>query len=543
VCGGGDPAAGEVLDLLGRLVDKSLVRQEAAPEGGPVPGEVRFGMLETVRAYARERLRESGDEAACRRRHAAYYLALVERTAPSIGGSSLGGERGGGGAGGQADRGERLARAHDDLRAALGWWEARAREGEVGPGLRLAGALWPFWFARGYWEEGRGWLQRFLALDGGAATPARAVALFGAGYPPWNVASPARAQALHEEHLALCRALGDQRGVAWALLTAAHLASWRDDREPARAHAEASLALAGAVGDHGVAAWALVFLGWHALRRGDVGQAEASGHESLRRGRASLPEGARAAPHARLLLAESALRRGDAARAAAHYAEGLRLVEREGEPVAQGRVLRRLGHFALQRGDLPGAVTHLRAALARLRDVGALEHAPACLVGLAGVAMAQHPGERAARLCGAATAALAAQFGRTRPIDGIDRADFERIVAAVRATLATPAVGAAWAQGHALPLDQAIVEALTDEAPPAARPRGDAPGEPLTPREREVAALVAAGLSNREIAARLVITERTAENHVAHILDRLGFRTRVQIAAWATARGLTPQPA
>jgi non-specific serine/threonine protein kinase len=290
-----------------------------------------------------------------------------------------------------------------------------------------------------------------------------------------------------------------------------------------------------------VAAWALVFLGWQALLRGDVGEAEASGHESLRRVRAAPPAGAPAAPHAQLLLAEAARRRGDAARAAAHYAEGLRLVERGGEIVAQGRVLRRLGHFALHQGDLPGAVAHLRAALARLRDVGALEHTPACLVGLAGVAAAQNLGERAARLCGAALAALAAQFGRTRPIDAIDRADFERTVAAVRATLDTPAVGAAWAHGHALPLDQAIEEALTDGAPPVARPQGDAPGGPLTPREAEVAALVATGLSNREIAARLVITERTAENHVAHILARLGFRTRVQIAAWATARGLVPQ--
>ena len=98
---------------------------------------------------------------------------------------------------------------------------------------------------------------------------------------------------------------------------------------------------------------------------------------------------------------------------------------------------------------------------------------------------------------------------------------------------------AAWAAGEALPPEAALDDALTGRSPPRrGGPAGDGAGGPLTRREREVAALVAAGLSNREIAARLVITERTAENHVAHILDRLGFRTRVQIAAWATERGL-----
>ena len=95
------------------------------------------------------------------------------------------------------------------------------------------------------------------------------------------------------------------------------------------------------------------------------------------------------------------------------------------------------------------------------------------------------------------------------------------------------------AAGQALPLEQAIEDALRDEAPPAAAPPArDGAGGPLTRREAAVVALVAQGLSNRELAARLVITARTAENHVAHLLDRLGFRTRVQIAAWATERGL-----
>ena len=129
---------------------------------------------------------------------------------------------------------------------------------------------------------------------------------------------------------------------------------------------------------------------------------------------------------------------------------------------------------------------------------------------------------------------LGALASGAQPLGAADRADFERIVAAARETLSDPACRAAWAEGQTLPLERAIEEALADDASPAP----PAAGGPLSPREVEVAALVAAGLSNREIAARLVITERTAEGHVVHILDRLGFRTRVQIAAWATERGL-----
>ncbi len=292
------------------------------------------------------------------------------------------------------------------------------------------------------------------------------------------------------------------------------------------------------MGDRGLAAQALLHLGWQALAAGDVEQAEIRGLASVDRFRALHPDGAPVASHAHLLLAEVAQRRGEAEPAAARYAEALRLARRGGGLAELGRVLRRLGHHALRQGNPPRAAVLLREALARLRDGGALHNTLPCLVGLAGVAAAQRRGERAARLCGAATAALGARFGRQQPLDAGDRADFARLVASVRETLSDPACRAAWAEGQALPLERAIEEALADDASPAPLHAGHAAGGPLSPREREVAALVAGGLSNREIATRLVITERTAEGHVAHILDRLGFRTRVQIAAWATERGL-----
>ncbi len=90
-------------------------------------------------------------------------------------------------------------------------------------------------------------------------------------------------------------------------------------------------------------------------------------------------------------------------------------------------------------------------------------------------------------------------------------------------------------------LDEAVDDAL---APAAAvpEPASGTTTDPLTAREREVAALVAQGLSNRAIASRLVIAERTAEGHVRSILNKLGFNSRVQVAGWAATHGLHPAP-
>jgi DNA-binding NarL/FixJ family response regulator len=130
------------------------------------------------------------------------------------------------------------------------------------------------------------------------------------------------------------------------------------------------------------------------------------------------------------------------------------------------------------------------------------------------------------------------------PLPPEDRPAHERAVAAARADLGAEAFAAAWAEGRALPLEQVIQEALATEAPAVAPARGAARAprtDPLTPREREVAALITRGYSNRQIARELVITEGTAGLHVVHILDKLGFHSRAQIAAWAVARGLVPR--
>ena len=162
-----------------------------------------------------------------------------------------------------------------------------------------------------------------------------------------------------------------------------------------------------------------------------------------------------------------------------------------------------------------------------------------CLDGLGWLAAAQGQPRRAARLCGAA-----AGLRDTVGLSPIVRDEYERNLAAVRSGLTDKGFAAAWAQGQALTLEDAVREALAPgraDAPEAAAPGG----EPirLTRREREVAALIAGGLSNPQIAAELVITRRTAANHVEHILNKLGFHARTQVAVWAAEHGLGVGPA
>jgi predicted ATPase/class 3 adenylate cyclase len=196
VCGGDGIAVLEVLDLLGGLVNKSLVQAEEAG------GEVRYGLLETVRQYGLEHLAASGGAASVRDRHLGWFLALAEQAEPRLSGP---------------DQGQWLARLeaeHDNLRAALGW--ARER-GAAEEGLRLAGALWRFWEIHGDWGEGRDWLEGALAGGGHGVPAARARALHGAGILAFRQGDAGRAVARLEEALDLYRELGDTCAIAASL--------------------------------------------------------------------------------------------------------------------------------------------------------------------------------------------------------------------------------------------------------------------------------------------------------------------------------------
>jgi non-specific serine/threonine protein kinase len=171
------------------------------------------------------------------------------------------------------------------------------------------------------------------------------------------------------------------------------------------------------------------------------------------------------------------------------------------------------------------------------RDLGDKQGLAEGLEGMAYAAAGQGQAARAARLFGAVEA-LREALGA--PIFPCDRADHERHAAMARRALGEGAFDAARAAGRALPLDDAVAYALSaeDPVPAGGRRTANRSGDPLTPREREVAALLARGYTDRRIAEALVITEGTAGVHVEHILTKLGFRSRAQVAVWAAGRGL-----
>jgi non-specific serine/threonine protein kinase len=193
----------------------------------------------------------------------------------------------------------------------------------------------------------------------------------------------------------------------------------------------------------------------------------------------------------------------------------------------------------LHQGRRDEAIPLLREGL-ELRV--ALQHRRGLAVGLeeaAAVAAATDRWGEAARLYGAAER-MREELGSPRAADPADDAEHRRYIAAARRRIDGAAWTASWGAGRALPLDHALAEALALlAATPAPDPRPEAPpAGPLSRREREVAALVARGLSNRAIAEALSISEKTVANHLDHILTKLDFRSRAQVAAWAVRTGL-----
>ena len=530
---GGPPAAAEALDVLdglAALVDQNLLRPaaEAPPGGAPeTPGELgalrepRFRLPEPVREYALELLEQSGEAEAVRRHHAAYFVGLAERAAPGLEGPD------------QAAWAARLERDHDNLRAALAW--SRSEPGDPEAGLRLGGALRVFWQLRGHLAEGRRWLATVLAAPPARASDhPRAGALYAAGLLAYLQGDHAAAHASLEQSLALCQGLDDPAGGARALSFLAAVALRRGG-PGARALAEEAVARGRAAGAPHPLATALFYLG-AVTGRSDPTAARAPLAESLERFRAVGDDFWCSV----VLSAQAGLLRADGHDAAARalYEEGLAIRRRLAARRGVAAVLHNLAVLDQRAGDRPGARTRLAEALGLFRAVGDRPGAAWCLAGLAAAAEADGQPERAARLLGAADPHLTAEAAPLHPPDAAERAGTR---ARVRRRLGEAAFAAAWAEGRAMSPEQAVAYALA--APPAAAPAAPAPPGPLSPREREVAALVAQGLTNRQIAARLVVTARTAATHVEHILGKLALTSRVQIGLWAAAHGLAPPPA
>jgi non-specific serine/threonine protein kinase len=434
VASGGAVDAAEMLDLLGRLIDKSLL----APESGSF--EARYRMLETVRDYAQERLAEAEDAAAVHVRHRDWFVSLVE--AARVGFFS-GAE--------QATWLTRLSEDHDNLRAALQWSDEDP-EGASAE-LSLASGLWRFWEIRGHLAEGAAWLDRALARTGGEISVRRANALTGAGVLASHRGDQVSAAAFHEASLMLHRELGDPRAIAAACNNAASIATELGDVERARALYEEGVANTDAIGDKQGSAFGLVNLGDLIVRHGDPAEADALYAKSI----ANFQElgDTWGTAEATSRLARAARRRDESAVARAHYERARELYRTIADGRGEARMLVGLGDLADEAGDAASAEALYREALGLRHRLGDRIGTAAALERLAGAA-ADRP-ERAATLIGASMA-LREAIGA--PLSAAGRAELERFLASLERNGNREAVQLALRTGQAMGPGEAVSLAL-----------------------------------------------------------------------------------
>jgi predicted ATPase/DNA-binding SARP family transcriptional activator/DNA-binding CsgD family transcriptional regulator len=488
----------EVLDLLSKLVDKSLVVSEASPGE---EGALRHRMLEPIGLYGRERLEESGEAQRVRERHAEYYLALAEGDDAQEAERELNAAR-------PVAWLKRMESEHANLRAALSWsldMDDETDDGRAAQlGLRLAVALWWFWHTHDYLSEGRRYLERALSgRSDPTMTPWRARALSATAGLALYQADYGASKALMEEALALYRELGEKEGIAAGLTDLGLVAVLgQQDDIPLQAVREELGELKPELENRNTLAYLHMLEGLIALSRDDLEHSVTLHEQSLE------------------LFREI------------HNTQGIITC------------LGHLGLLALIRGDYESAPTLLWESLRLAWELDYKQSIQHCIYTLACVTARREQPVRAARLWGAVEGMEEAYGAHLTPVI-LSLTNYEGHLSRGRSQLGEEGFAVAWAGGKAMSLEQAIEYALSDEEErelptlvpvPEQQRQPDERPERLTRREREVALLVARGLTNRQIALELSVSRSTANNHVARILRKLGLRSRAQIAAWVTER-------
>jgi tetratricopeptide (TPR) repeat protein len=433
VCAGDDIQPDEVLDLLARLVDKSLVVCQRGEDGS-----VRYTLLETLRQYASERLRAAGregDRIACH--HAAYFLAQAEE---HVGQPPW-----------QADTRswfERLDREHDNYRVALAW---SSRIADHRTTLRLATALTPFWDARGHLSEGQRWLEEALVFGAAGTTHERAWGLVAAADLALKRAEYGRATALFEEGLVLLQNLGERAKAARVLNGLGIIAMRQGDYPRALCRHEQALALAGELGETISQAWALSNMGFALGEQGDWERATPLLQESLKlHSERGFSDG----------IAVALTNLGAAARAAGDHQRALTLID-ESLSLARAHGLRsriaigllQLGRTRHAMGEVDRADVLVSESLGLAQEVGELACVTECLEELGYLAEGCHQAVRAATLLGAA-AALREAVGS--PLPPAARAEHDRCLASVQAKLGSARFEAAWQSGQRMPVANVV---------------------------------------------------------------------------------------
>lgn len=465
-----------MLEVVTALVDKSIV--SVIEESG----RVRYRLLETLRQFGQEQLLARGEASQVRETHRNHFAKLARDAS-----SDWFSER-------QSSWLARLRLEQSNIRASL---EASFESAELsGAGLDLASDLWFFWITTGQTNEARRWFERGLSASPSVSTPRTR-----------------------------------------AMVICAYLCVQQEDLSTAAPLIDAALRTPAASENGSIRAWATQVDGMAAMCEGDLARAKAVLEDALVSHRANREPGG-VVDTIFFLAAVNALE-GDVDRAEALYREAIITCEGHGETWAKGYMLWGLALVAWQRGEIDRAASHARQALRVGRQLDDYWAIAFCIEFLAWSAEVSGNHRQAGLLLGGA-----AELWRRVGWHGLGvplyygmrelNTYHDRCISRLTSLMGVGEMELVLAQGATTPLNDLIADALGEAVPSdVERSRTRGPDLPaLTKREKEVADLVTDGLSNKEIANRLFISQRTAEVHVENILTKFGFKSRAQIAAW-----------
>jgi predicted ATPase/DNA-binding CsgD family transcriptional regulator len=516
VCTGEDLRREQLLERLSSLVNKSLVLAETQQRD-----EARYTLLETIRQYAQEKLIAAGERPLLRDRHLQCFLKLAEETEPKLRGTY------------QQLWLNWLEAEYDNVRAALTW---SLESGQVEAGLRLAIALYQFWTIRDYTAEGLTWMERLLAqADEKRSTVLRANALAYASFLAGFRGNRAAQMSYGRDAARLAETAGEagKPALVWALTAQAYGARAAGDFQTEFALAQRVIQLRRELGDNYYLGLALSVYSYTAMSVGQYDTARAMLDEAL-------PLLREAGNPYRIAMALNFA--GDLARCQEDYGQALTAYEesiallRELDAVRDlASALHNLGHACLHLGDVARAQALFDESMVLQQEQQNKPGMVECLIGYAALALNRDQPAAAARLL-AAVAAIGGQQVTTAW--AATRLAYERCLEGARAALDEAAFQAEQAKGRTRSLEQAVKYAQDMAHKGAAAQAAQRKLDALTPREREVTALIVQGKSNGEIAADLVVSKRTVEKHVANILSKLWFTNRAQIVRWGIEVGL-----
>ncbi len=362
------PGPGLALDYLAQLRECSLLLCEETAQG------MRFRMLETLREYAQECLAEAGELEVYRRRHADCFLTLAEQVEPELQGRE------------QAEWLQRLETEHDNLRAALAWYQSAEKGGEHG--LRLAGALGRFWVMRGHLREGRAYLTAALSREGVQdRTKERSKTLNWAGGLADHQGDFAAARVYHEQSLEISREIGDRKGISTSLNNLGNGVKHQGDFAAAQTYHEQSLEISREIGDRQGIAGSLHGLGNVASSQGDYAAARSYLEQSLeirreigdRQGIASSLNN----------LGNLVRYQGDFAAARFLFDEALVINRELGNRSQEATNFENLGGMACKQGDYAAAQAYLEQSLEIKREIGDRRSIASSLYNLSDLAYSQ----------------------------------------------------------------------------------------------------------------------------------------------------------